>query len=70
MYVSCIYEFHQFSETYTNKFSPNSAREDNLQIHISNNITPTYYFNYALKAQKWKIMIYRIIDDHQMTVTP
>lgn len=30
IYVSCIYEFHQFIETYTNKFSPNSAREDNL----------------------------------------
>lgn len=30
IYVSCIYEFHQFSETYTNKFSLNSEREHNL----------------------------------------
>lgn len=49
IYVSCIYEFHQLSETYTNKLSSNSTKGGNLQIHIANTITPTYYFNYALK---------------------
>lgn len=70
IYVSCIYEFYQFSETYINKFSLNLAKGDNLQSPIANNITPTYYFNYAVEAQKGKIMIYGIIDGHQLTVIP